>query len=151
MFTAVKELRSNLIRNTLKSFVVSPLVKKFQVCAVRTICIDTLSKENIWLQRRKMEKVLKDNEHIVCFFSCITAMVEKKKNKPRRRRSDSDGSEEEQEAEYSSNNCGVSFWIVFNWPEYGISAFEEYLSREFLTAKFDIISCKAIRSRGKLS
>ena len=68
MFKAAKELRSNLIRNSLKSFVVSLLIKKFQVCAVRAICIGNLSKENIWLQRRKMEKVLEDNEHIVCFF-----------------------------------------------------------------------------------
>ena len=66
MFKAAKELRSNLIRNSLKSFVVSPLIKKFQVCAVRAICIGNLSKENIWLQRRKMEKVSEGNEHIVC-------------------------------------------------------------------------------------
>ena len=47
---------------------VSPLIRKFQVCAVRTICTGNLSKENLWLQRRKMEKVLEDNKHIVCFF-----------------------------------------------------------------------------------
>ena len=68
MFKAAKELRSSLIRNYLKSYVVSPLIKKLQVCAVRTICIRNLGKENIWLQREKMEKVLEDNEHIVCFF-----------------------------------------------------------------------------------
>ena len=97
MFKAAKELRSSLIRNSLKSFVVSPLIRKFQVCAVRTICIGNLSKENIWLQRRKMEKVLEDNERIVCFFSCITAMVEQKKVKARRTRNDSVSSEEDGE------------------------------------------------------
>ena len=71
MFKAAKELRSSLIRNSLKSFVVSPMIKKFQVCAVRATCIGNLSKENIWLQRRKMEKVLEDNEHIVCFFRAL--------------------------------------------------------------------------------
>ena len=152
MFKAAKELRSNLIRNSLKSFVVSPLIKKFQVCAVRAICIVNLSKENIWLQRRKMEKVLEDNEHIVCFFSCITAMVEKKKTKARRRRRRDDSGSSEEDAEESVNsNCGISFWIVFNWPEYGILSFAEHISREFLTAEFDLISCKAIRSRGKLT
>ena len=80
MFKAVKELRSSLIRNSLKSFVVSALIRKFEVSAVRAICAGTLSKENIWLQRRKMEKLLEDNEHIVCFFSCITAMVEKQES-----------------------------------------------------------------------
>ena len=68
MFKVAKELRSSLITNSLKSFVVSPLIKKFQVSAVRAICIGNLSKENIWLPRRKMEKVFEDNEHIVCFF-----------------------------------------------------------------------------------
>ena len=34
MFKAAKELRSSLIRNSLKSFLVSPLIRKFQVCAV---------------------------------------------------------------------------------------------------------------------
>ena len=76
--------------------------------------------------------------------------MEKKKAKARRRRNDS-GSSEEAGEESSNNNCGISFWIVFNWPEYGISSFAENISREFLTAEFDLISCKAIRSRGKLT
>ena len=96
-----------------------------------------------------MEKVLEDNEHIACFFSCITAM-ENKKAKERKRRNDSGSSEEDVE-ESSNNNCDISFWIVFNWPEYGISSFAEHISREFLTAEFDLISCKAIRSRGRLT
>ena len=33
MFKAAKELRGSLIRNSLKSFVVAPLIRKFQVCA----------------------------------------------------------------------------------------------------------------------
>ena len=81
MFKAAKELRSSLIRNFLKSFVVAPLIRKFQVCAVRAICTGTLSKENTCLQRRKMEKLLEDNEHVVCFISCIIAIVENKKAK----------------------------------------------------------------------
>ena len=63
-----------------------------------------------------MEKILEDNEHNVCFFSCITAIGEKKKVKPRKRRRNEDDDEEE----CSNFNCGVFFWIVFNWPEYEI-------------------------------
>ena len=84
------------------------------MCAVRAIWTGNLSKENIWLQGRKMEKALENNEHIVCFFSCIIAMVEKKKAKARRTRNDSGSSEEDGE-EFNNNNCGISFWIVFNW------------------------------------
>ena len=38
------------------------------MCAVRAICIGNLSKENIWLQRRRMEKVLEDNDILYGFF-----------------------------------------------------------------------------------
>ena len=113
MFKAAKESHSSLIRNFLKSFVVSQLIRKFQVCAIRAICIGSLSKENIWLQRRKTEKVLENNEHIACFFSCITAMVEQKKAKARRTRNDSGSSEEDGE-EFKNNNCGISFWRLYN-------------------------------------
>ena len=68
--------------------------------------------------------------NIFFFFSCITAMVGKKKAKARRRRNDS-GSNEEDGEEYSNNNCGISFWIVFNWPEYGISSFAGHISENF--------------------
>ena len=73
-----------------------------------------------------MEKVLENNEYVVCFFSCITAMVEQKKAKVRRTRNDSRSSEEAGE-EFNNNNCDISFWIVFNWPEYGISSFAEHI------------------------
>ena len=82
------------------------------------------------------------------FFSCITALVEKKNTKARRRRNDSGSSEENGE---ESIKRIYFFWIVLNWPEYGISSFAEHISREFLTAEFDLISCKAIRSRSKLT
>ena len=131
MFKATKELHSSLIRNSLKLFLVAPLIRKLQVCTVRVTCAGTLNEENIWLQRRKMEKLLEDNEHIVCFLG-----------KAGKRRNDSGSSEEDME-ESSSNNCGISFWIVFNWPQYSISSFAEHISREFLTAEFDLIFCKS--------
>ena len=83
MFKSAKELRSGLIRNSLKSFVVDPLIRKFQVCAVKAICIGLLTKENIWLQRRKMEKLLEDNEHIVCFFFVHYCYGRKQESKSR--------------------------------------------------------------------
>ena len=44
MLKAAKELHSSLIRNSLKPFVFSPSIRKFEVCAVRAICIENLSK-----------------------------------------------------------------------------------------------------------
>ena len=75
---------------------------------MRAICIGSLSKENEWLQGIKMEKILEDSEHIVCFFSWTTAMVEKKNTKARRRRNDS-GSSVEDGDESINNNCDISF------------------------------------------
>ena len=79
------------------------------MCVVRATCIETLSKEkNIWLQREKMEKLLEDNEHIGCFFSCITSMVENKKAKAGKRINNSGSSEKDVE-ESCNNNCGIPF------------------------------------------
>ena len=47
MFKLPEELCSSLIRNSLKYFVVSSLIRKFQVCAVRAVCVRKLRKENI--------------------------------------------------------------------------------------------------------
>ena len=57
---------------------------------------------------------------------------------------------EEDGEEFSNNNCGITFWVLFNSSEYDISSFEEYISRELLTGELDLISCKVIWSRGKL-
>ena len=91
---------------------------------MRKISNETLAKKIYGCREERWK-----NQHIL-FFSCITAMVGKKKAKARRRRNDS-GSNEEDGEEYSNNNCGISFWIVFNWPEYGISSFAEHISKNF--------------------
>ena len=113
------------------------------MCTVRTICIGTLSNENIWFQRRKIEKLLEDKEHIVCFFvHYCYGKQENKKGKAGKRRNDSGSSEED--VEESSYNYP-------DWPEYSISSFAYHAIREFLTAEFDLIPCKAIRSRSRLA
>ena len=40
---------------------------------------------------------------------------------------------------------------MFNWPEYGLAVFEEYISKVILVAGPDLRSCKAIRGHGKIS
>ena len=77
---------------------------------------------------KKDGKVFRGQWAFCMFFSCITAMVENKQAKAGERRNDSGSSEKDVE-ESSSNNCDISFWIVFNWPEYDISSFAEHISR----------------------
>ena len=124
------QLRSNVVKNALKVYVVGPLASKYQVCAVRSLCVDGVSKEKIWITRRLLESLLEENPYVVCFFSCITALSEgncRKKNQ----RSNKVSSNSEDETVAEQTFCpGISLWIVFNWPESGLAAFEEYISKE---------------------
>ena len=152
-FNPARQLRSSVINNALKNFIVATVIKKYQVCAVRSICVDGVSKEKIWLTRRVLENLLAENPHVVCFFACITALVHGKKKKKKNNYNNSDSEEEgEEENDKSKKVCpGIAFWIAFDWPESGLAAFEEYIAKEFLSAGFDIVSCKAVRGRGKNS
>ena len=152
-FNPQNQLRSKVIKKALKAFVVGTLTKKYQVCAVRSLCLNGTDREKTWLIRRMLESSLEQNPHIVCFFSCITALKEKKK-KVNNKKFNHDENESDSDGEYDIQSeevfCpGIAFWIVFDWPESGLAAFEEYISREILTAGLDIDSCKAIRGRGK--
>ena len=150
-FKSQRQLRSNVIKNALKAYVVGPLTLKYQVCAVRSLCVDGVSKEKIWITRRLLESFLEENPYVVCFSSCIIALSEGKHGR-NNRRSNNDSSNSEDETVAEEIFCpGISLWIVFNWPESGLSAFEEYISKEILAAGLDLRSCKAIRGRGKIS
>ena len=48
-FKSQRQLRSNVIKNALKAYVVGPFTLKYQVCAVRSLCVDGMSKEKIWI------------------------------------------------------------------------------------------------------
>ena len=52
-----------------------------------------------------MESTLDKEGHVVCYFSCGTALSTKV-----------DGE--------SDDVPGLAFWVIFDWPEYGIGAFE---------------------------
>ena len=131
--------------------VFTPLQSKCQVCAVRSLYVDGVSKEKIWITRRLLGSFLEETPRVVCFFSCITALSEGNYEKENRR-SNKDSSNSEGETVAEQIFCpGISLWIVFNWPESGLAAFEEYISKEILATGFDLRSCKTIRGRGKTS
>ena len=123
-FKPQHQLRSNVIKNALKAYVVGPFTLKYQVCAVRSLFVDGVSKEKIWITRRLLERFLEENLYVVYFFSCITALSEGKHGK-NNQRSNKDSSNSEDETVAVQIFCpGISLWIVFNWPESGLSAFE---------------------------
>ena len=55
------QLRSSVIKNALKAYVVGPFASKYQVCAVRSLCVNGVSKEKIWITRRLVESLLEEN------------------------------------------------------------------------------------------
>ena len=111
-FKPQRLLPSSFIKNALKAYVVGPLKSKYQVCGVRSLCVDGASKEKIWIARRLLESVLEENPHVVFLFSCITTLSEEKYGK-KNRRSDKDCSNSEDETlaeqlfdqEYPSGLC----------------------------------------------
>lgn len=44
---------------------------------------------------------------------------------------------------------GVAFWIVFDWPHYGLQSMEQHFAKEFMALGLDIHEVKAIQTRGE--
>ena len=107
-----------------------------------------------------MEALLLNNESVVAFFSCITALndgsKQQKRKKIRKEDCTLDSSESEEEEEEEEEQLflrkllpGMAFWIVVDWPTYATSAIEEIISKNFLGGLLELVSCKAIKPRGK--
>lgn len=93
--------------------------------------VSMMSRKKIWITRRLLESLLEQNPYVVCFFSCITTFSEGKHEK-KNRRSNKDSSSSSKDETVSEQNFypGMSLWIVFILPEYGLVAFEECISKE---------------------
>ena len=113
-FEPHRQLRRNVIKNALKASVVGPLTSKYEVCAVRSLCVNGVLKEKTWITRRLLESLLEENPYVVCFFSCITALSGRNHGK-KNRQSNKDSSNSEDETIAEQIFCpGISLWIVFN-------------------------------------
>ena len=107
-----------------------------------------------------MEALLLNNESVVAFLSCITALndgsKQQKRKKIRKEDCSLDSSESEEEEEEEEEQLflrkllpGMAFWIAVDWPTYATSAIEETISKNFLGGLLELVSCKAIKPRGK--
>ena len=114
-FKLQRQLSNNVIKYALKAYVVGPLKSKYQVCTVRSLRLECVSKEKIWITRRLLESLLEENSNVVCFYYCITALSEGNSEK-KNRRSNKDSSNREDETVAEQIFCpAISLWIVFNW------------------------------------
>ena len=123
------ELRCVPLQNALKSFVVESITKHYSIAAIRAL-MKPNSKDEIWIVRQKIEKKFATDKHIVAFISCGTALSTK-----------IDGENKELP--------GISFYVIFDWPECGIGFYESYLSKMVMETGLDIYNCKALRGRSK--
>lgn len=123
-----RELRCVPLKSALKCLVVQQLSTYYQVAAVRALIKE--EEGELWTVRLTFEEKLRNDSHIVGYFSCATALKQKigddRKEVP-----------------------GVSFWVIFDWPEYGLTAFESHITKMFLSSGLSILSCKAVKGRGK--
>lgn len=127
-----KELKCAFVKTTLKSFVIQHVSKCYQAAAIR-VMLPTGSKTEVWLARQKLENRFSNELQIVGFFSCATALYGVKK-----------GDEQQTIA-------GVSFWVMFDWPDMAIESYECHLTKIVIESGLDIVHCKAVKGRGKLS
>jgi len=122
-----KEIKSCVLKSALKSFILSHVTNYYEVAGVRTLMRD---KQKIWLIRRRLEESLSKQKHVVGFVSCLTALKTKDQEEPL---------------------PGISFWVMFDWPEYGIQGYVNHLTKLFLKEEIDLYSCKAVRGRSKFN
>ena len=80
--------------------------------------------------------------------SCITALERKLSKK---RKNDDETQESDNEQEYEGKIVpGVALWIAFDWPQYGMAAYENHIRKIFLAENVNPLDCTAIRGRGTI-
>ena len=127
-----KEIRSESLKNGLKAYICSHVVKYYEVAAVRAILKE--GEGELFSKRILVEKKLAEDSHVVGFISCLTALDQVLKGR--------NGAQDKKVM------AGISFWVCFDWPQYGITAFENHLTKLILSCDLELHSCKAVRGRG---
>ena len=125
-----RELKCSLIRTTLKSFVIQHVARYYQAAAIR-VMLPTTTNIGVWQARQKLEERFATESSIAGFFSCGTALVNQTKN------------------DQKQDIAGISFWVMFDWPEMGIDAYESHLTRIATETGLETVHCKAVKGRGK--
>ena len=124
-----KELKSNVLKNGLEACVLTHIVQKHEVIALR-ILVD--ENQEYFETRRLVERKLSKEKHVVGFMSCLTAIKTKACN-----------DEDEEEVLH-----GLGVWIIYDWPEYGTVAFENFITKMLIEEKISVLSCKSVKPRG---
>ena len=121
-------LRERPLERALKSYIIPVIVSKYQVIAIR--CLWNLDEfNNIWPKRKEIDSMLSKVQSVCGFFSCVTAQPDRKTK--------------------TIKEVGFGYWIFFDWPEYGLEAYENLICKKFMEAGLSIESCKSTGGRGE--
>lgn len=142
--TPRRQLRSLALKNAVKSYVCQPVLRSYDVASVRAL-LHTEDSFELWEIRRKLEHMLNEDKNVVFFVSCITAI---EKNVSKKRKNDEE-SDDDADSVDKKTVPGIAFWIAFDWPQYGMEAYENHIRQIFMEANVDPLNCTAIRGRGK--
>ena len=149
-YTPRKELRDQNMKHSLKSYIVSHVVKRYQVVAVRALWDTENAALEIWAKRRQMEMMLEEIPTVRLIISCITALPAP--NPYKKQKSSHEDSEEDIRQEpvrEGGIDPGFSFWIAFDCPHQTTYTFEERITKLFMEAGLSLKQCRTVRGRGK--
>lgn len=79
-FKSSRQLRTTVTKHALKAYVAGPFTSKYHICVVRLFFLDRVSNKNI-NNKKFTGTFLEQNPNVVCFFSCIRALLERKTSK----------------------------------------------------------------------
>lgn len=68
-------LRSSVIKRALKTYLIPPLIKKYQVVAIRTI----FTSKTLYGKRKLLEDLIINDKQVVLLVSSVTAVPSKVK------------------------------------------------------------------------
>lgn len=155
-----RQLTSVMLRQSLKAFIVPPVLKSYEVVAIRAVwhTDDDDRREtelHISPKRRQIELLLQEDNRVMLYVSAITGL---EKEKPHVKKTDAadgeddnEGNDEENNDRLGQPNCypGVAFWIAYNAPRSTMKDIENQLEKELWKAGLNIYECKTIKPRGK--
>ena len=160
-----RQLTSTVLKQTLKAFVVPPVVKSYNVVAIRAVwhTIDDdrrLTHLQIAAKKKQLEMILETEEKVMLFVSAITGL-EKERPKTKKQTADEDDTNQTEDGMSQESNesnminklgqphiyPGVAFWIAYDVPQCLLPDIENKLEKLFLDAGLNIYECKAIRPR----
>ena len=84
MYQPKRELRSKVMKEALKAYIISPVAAKYHVCAVRLLWPQRYDITDMWEKRKEADELINRMDKVVTFISCVTAVAPSGAHKKRK-------------------------------------------------------------------